>query len=238
MALYLKPRLTSHHYSYLSRWSMKVRRSLHRSTKRNQKTSQKTHHKNPIEWYAQKLESHPLLTKALTSAFISGSGDLTCQYLVHKRQHQQRQNQQDGIDGGFIPDWKRTGRFSFLGLALIAPIIHHWYKFLNTFIPGNSLRVVLQRTFCDQILFAPLFIPTFMTSLMVLEHKEEHRNLDGITYTLKKNLPDVVMTNWMVWIPAIFLNFRYVPPQWQVLYSNCVGFVWNVYLSWKTQEDQ
>jgi protein Mpv17 len=133
----------------------------------------------------------------------------------------------------------RTSRFGFLGFALIAPVIHNFYAVVNARFPGRSLKAVLQRTLVDQLLFAPLFIPTFMTSLMILEGKGtgQHEDFTVITDTLKQKVPDVVVTNWMVWMPAIFLNFRYVPVQWQVLYSNCVGFGWNTYLSWKTQEN-
>jgi hypothetical protein len=99
-------------------------------------------------------------------------------------------------------------------------------------IPGNSLKVVLQRTFLDQVCFAPIFIPTFMTSLMILESKP----INSIPNVLIQEVPDVVVTNWALWIPAMLINFKYVPIQWQVLFSNCIGFVWNTYLSWKTQE--
>ena len=108
-----------------------------------------------------------------------------------------------------------------------------WYGILMNKIPGSTLTVVLQRTFFDQICFAPIFIPTFMTSLMVLESKPIHE----IQPVLIKDVPDVVKTNWALWVPAMLINFRYIPGPWQVLFSNCIGFVWNVYLSWKTQED-
>lgn len=32
----------------------------------------------------------------------------------------------------------------------------------------------------------------------------------------------------------MFLNFRAVPPTYQVLFSNGVGFVWNMYLSYQS----
>lgn len=175
----------------------------------------------PIAWYARKLETHPLTTKCITSGFISGMGDMACQYIYHK-------HDQDN----FSPDWLRTGRFSLLGFGLIAPVVHKWYGFLMKKIPGQDIQPVLKRLFCDQILFAPLFIPAFMTSLMLLEGKD----MDTIPVVLQRDLPDVVLSNWSLWIPAMFVNFRFVPVQWQVLYSNCIGLGWNVYLSWKTNE--
>lgn len=176
----------------------------------------------PIAWYARKLETHPLTTKCITSGIISGMGDMSCQYIYHKHD-----------EDTFSPDWLRTGRFSLLGFGLIAPVVHKWYGLLMKKIPGQNIQAVLKRLFCDQILFAPLFIPTFMTSLMALEGK----GMDTIPAVLQRDVPDVVISNWTLWIPAMFVNFRFVPVQWQVLYSNCIGLGWNVYLSWKTQEN-
>jgi hypothetical protein len=130
-------------------------------------------------------------------------------------------------------------------------------------IQGTTLSSVLKRTFLDAFCFTPLFVPTFITSLMTLESKP----IDDIYTIISRDYQDVLIANWSIWsvftitsftknqlsihsvllssthffsfiyrVPAMLLNFKFVPSQWQVLYSNCVGFVWNVYLSWKTQE--
>lgn len=203
-----------------------------------------------VAWYANKLETNPLATKCTTSGFIAGSGDVICQYIVHYyRLHDHDDSHKssdiiltassssekvhDDILHSFVPDWTRTLRFSLLGFGLVAPVVHHWYGLLMTKLPGKDAKAALQRLFCDQILFAPVFIPTFMTSLMVLEGKD----MDIITSTLNSNVSDVVVSNWTLWVPAMFVNFRFVPMNWQVLYSNCIGLIWNIYLSWKTQVD-
>ena len=186
-------------------------------------------------WYAKKLESHPLITKCITSGIISGSADLICQYIVHSDKQSQSEEKIDTSKGddNFAVDWIRTGRFSLRGFGLVAPVVHNWYGFLMTRIPGQSTTNVLKRLFCDQVLFAPIFISTFMTSLMALEGND----LRQARRVLERDLAKIVVTNWGLWVPAMYLNFRFVPVQWQVLYSNCVGLVWNIYLSWKTQED-
>ena len=182
----------------------------------------------PVAWYAKKLDTNPLITKCVTSGIVAGSGDLICQYIIHWKQ-----GNRDGGETSFVPDWIRTGRFSLLGFGLIAPVVHHWYGFLMTKLPGNTITAAFQRLFCEQILFAPLFIPTFMTSLMMLEGKD----ISSISSILEREAPAVVVSNWSLWIPAMFINFRFIPAPWQVLYSNCVGLIWNAYLSWKTQVD-
>lgn len=195
-----------------------------------------------VAWYAKKLETNPLATKCITSGIIAGSGDIICQHIVHhygilnldgddvNNNNKISSNNHD-ISQSFVPDWTRTMRFSLLGFGLVAPVVHHWYGFLMTRLPGKGAKAALQRLFCDQMIFAPLFIPTFMTSLMLLEGKP----MSTIPPTLKSDAPDVVISNWTLWVPAMFVNFRFIPVQWQVLYSNCIGLLWNVYLSWKTQ---
>lgn len=177
---------------------------------------------SPLAWYKQKLETDPLKTKALTSGFIAGLGDFNCQYLVHD----------DKTKSKFSPDWIRTLRFFALGTFLVAPVVHHWYGFLAVRIPGNSTQSVIKRTIIDQFLFAPAFCVTFMSSLMTMEGKDFH----FIQNTVARDLSDVMIANWCLWIPAQLINFRCVPLQWQVLYSNSIAFIWNTYLSWKTQE--
>ncbi|KAL1314123.1 hypothetical protein AAHE18_16G167000 [Arachis hypogaea] len=45
-----------------------------------------------------------------------------------------------------------------------------------------------------------------------------------------------VVANWQLWIPFQFLNFRFVPQQFQVLAANVIALVWNVILSFKAHK--
>jgi hypothetical protein len=38
----------------------------------------------------------------------------------------------------------------------------------------------------------------------------------------------------MLWIPANFVTFRFVPLRFQVLFANVIALGWNAYLSWAT----
>jgi len=44
--------------------------------------------------------------------------------------------------------------------------------------------------------------------------------------------PTLVTSNWKLWIPAMGIMFSVVPLKFQVVYSNFVGLVWTVYLSY------
>jgi len=188
---------------------------------------------NPIAWYAAKLESHPLLTKCITSAFIAGSGDLVCQYITHCQKRENQTENYSSVSNTFTPDINRTGRFAFLGMTFVAPMAHSWFGFLGKYVPGTSFTAAIKRVVLDQIIFAPIMIPGFMTNIMVLEG----RPTTEIKHALIRNVPDAYITNLAIWVPALLVNFKYVPGKWQVLFSNCVGFGWNMYLSWKTQKN-
>lgn len=45
---------------------------------------------------------------------------------------------------------------------------------------------------------------------------------------------DTLVANWKLWVPAMFVNFKFVPTKYQVLYSNAVGFFWNIFLSFQS----
>jgi hypothetical protein len=189
---------------------------------------------NPVQWYSAMLESHPLLTKCLTSGFIAGAGDANCQYIVHLQQQNKLKEatattSTTTTTPSFQFDGVRTARMAFLGAALLAPVIHHWYGFLMTRIPGVSIAATLKRTALDQLVFAPIFIPTFMVSLMKLQG----RTFSEIGDALKDSYQDTLTTNWGIWVPAMLINFGFMPAKFQVLFSNTVGLGWNTYLSFK-----
>lgn len=173
-------------------------------------------------WYAKKLDSHPLLTKGISAGIISGSGDFICQFLTNPE------------DGGF--DFLRTGHFFLMGSFFVAPVTHIWYSALSTrLLPGNRTIIrVTQRLVVDQFGFAPIFLPSFMGVLWTMEGRT------NIPTQVMDILPDLLVANWSLWVPAMAVNFGFVPLKYQVLYGNVVALLWNVYLSWlnATTKDQ
>mmetsp|Transcript_2627 Transcript_2627/g.3977 ORF Transcript_2627/g.3977 Transcript_2627/m.3977 type:complete len:191 (+) Transcript_2627:3-575(+) len=168
-----------------------------------------------FEWYSNKLDTHPLLTKAITSGIIGGSGDLICQYLSNNKK-------QKNID------WLRTGRFFLMGVIWVAPVTHVWYGLVSTrLLPGPStVAIVSKRVLVDQFGFAPIFLPCFMGGLFLLEGRP------NIPQQVREMAPDAIVANWALWIPAMTVNFAIVPLKYQVLFGNVVALAWTVYLSY------
>ncbi|OEU19401.1 hypothetical protein FRACYDRAFT_181818 [Fragilariopsis cylindrus CCMP1102] len=169
-----------------------------------------------ISWYSNQLDRRPLLTKIISSALIAASGDIICQV----------------IDNGSTTAayWYRTGRFFLIGAFWVAPATHVWYGFLSTRLLAGAAtpKRILQRLLIDQFGAAPIFCPTFMGLLWLLEGQQP----SVVVTELIDATPTLLISNWTLWFPAMAVMFSVVPLKFQVLYSNCVGLIWSVYLSY------
>lgn len=165
--------------------------------------------------YSDLLARRPVATKAITGGVIGASADLTCQLVF------------ENANGEF--DVVRFLKFSFLGTFLVAPTLHYWYGFLGRVLPGTSFSMTVQRLFFDQLVFSPSFLCLFMSSVLVLDGTPEL-----IPSKISKEFVPTMLMNYTVWVPAMYVNFKFVPLQFQTLFSNVVGYFWNVYLSYVT----
>ena len=179
--------------------------------------------------YANWLVKYPVRTKAITSGLISASADIICQCYFSEKDKQF--------------DFHRFFKFSFLGFAVIGPVLHYWYGFLavirfpHAIASRNTLRTIC-RLVLDQCVFTPIFLANFMSSIIVLDQLTkptgEISTLELIKQKLSTDYFSTLQMNYFLWIPAMFLNFAFIPPMYQTLFSNCVGLIWNTYLSYSS----
>ncbi|KAE8125110.1 hypothetical protein FH972_019945 [Carpinus fangiana] len=100
------------------------------------------------------------------------------------------------------------------------------YLYLSRLVTLPGASGAFLRLLLDQFLFAPTFIGVFLSTLMTLEGRPSQ-----IIPKLQQEWFPGVLANWKLWIPFQFLNFRFVPQQFQVLAANFIALVWNVVLS-------
>jgi hypothetical protein len=175
-----------------------------------------------------------MLTTAISSGLIAGAGDAVCQVVVEQNYNNTTSSSSNSATATAY-DLPRTVRFTILGTFVVAPVIRTWFTFLQKQIPGATAKAVLQRVAWDQFVFAPQFISLWLSCLWTLEGE---RDLSTIASRIQQQLPTVVMANWGLWIPAQIFNFGFVPLKFQVLYSNFVALLWNVYLSYSQTQKQ
>mmetsp|Transcript_16714 Transcript_16714/g.34332 ORF Transcript_16714/g.34332 Transcript_16714/m.34332 type:complete len:307 (-) Transcript_16714:215-1135(-) len=185
-----------------------------------------------FDWYSKKLDTHPITTKAISAGLISSLGNVLAQWITHQ------QNQDKNKDTGsstsskilhkpFELNLAQISRFALLNAAFVAPVLHNWYQFINRTVPGRSFSRVLQRTFWDEFVFSPMYIPAFLGMLWKLEGVTNEKILEMI----KSECPSIIVAEWAMWVPTMIVTFRYAPVKFQVLVINVVGVVWQTFLA-------
>merc|ERR1712238_250923 len=78
----------------------------------------------------------------------------------------------------------------------------------------------------------PVFFVIWLTGFWGMERKGDTSEIKN---DLRVALPDVLVANWILWIPCQYLNFYAVPIKFQVLFTNVIELAWNAYLSFATE---
>ncbi|KIW72435.1 hypothetical protein PV04_00629 [Phialophora macrospora] len=167
----------------------------------------------PIRWYQAKLSKRPLLTQAVTTAFLFGAGDTLAQQAVEKKGFKKH-------------DLARTARMCTYGGLVFGPAATKWYGFLQKNINLKSHNATIAaRVLADQTLFATCNLAFFLSTMSVLEGTDPKEKL------AKSYLPGL-KANWAIWPAVQAVNFKLVPLEHRVLVVNIVSLGWNCFLSY------
>ncbi|KAH7511696.1 hypothetical protein FEM48_Zijuj12G0010100 [Ziziphus jujuba var. spinosa] len=115
-------------------------------------------------------------------------------------------------------------------------IISHLYLYLSKLVKLPGASGAFLRLLLDQFLFSPIFIGVFLSTLMTLEGRAS-QIVPKLQQVVFKEWISSVLVNWQLWIPFQFINFWFVPQQFQVLAANFVALIWNVILSFKAHRE-
>lgn len=214
----------------------------HRQIKRSLADCKTENSRSPrsfFAWYSNRLDTHPISTKCISAGLISSFGNSMAQVITFyqdkiddENNNNNNSNKENPIAGGdfwddFSLDPAQVGRFAFLNVIFVAPVLHHWYNFINRALPGTSIRMVLQRTFWDEFVFSPIYVPVFLTMLWKLEGTPWPK-VQSMVYN---EVPGIIVAEWALWVPTMLVTFRYAPVKFQVLVINVVNVVWQTFLS-------
>lgn len=155
-----------------------------------------------------------LCTNVALSLTLSGIGDVIEQHYE--------------ILTGDLQHWNRvrTAHMSTSGMT-VGVLCHFWYKFLDNRITGDTLRVVFRKIIVDQIVGSPLCISTVFITLAILERA----TLTELTEEVKQKAGRLYFAEWVIWPPAQFINFYFLPTRYRVLYDNAISLVYDIYTS-------
>jgi protein Mpv17 len=113
------------------------------------------------------------------------------------------------------------------GGCVFGPAATTWYKILQRHVnvAGRPNATIAARVAADQLVFAPVFIGVFLSSMALLEGGSPRAKL-------RRSYKDALTANYMLWPAAQGVNFKLVPLEHRVLFVNVVSIGWNCYLSY------
>lgn len=200
-----------------------------------------------FSWYSHVLQTHPLMTKSVTSGIVMAGGDVLCQYIAHRRKN-------------YLPylptfDWDEwdgdsTFRTAQIGFLYFAPILHLWYGFLMRCRP-TFIKVVL-----DLLVFLPRFV-LFSVPVCAAGDEIDIHNLvfNSIQHAANRIRALLGSFNALLkgerrskyisakiqqvptWVYLVTLSevmrFTIVPARFQVLFSNIFTIVWSACMTYR-----
>ncbi|KAG4072063.1 hypothetical protein HA402_015562 [Bradysia odoriphaga] len=168
--------------------------------------------------YQRTLDKRPYLVQAIQAGILMGAGDLCAQRFFSSSETVQI-------------DYIRTLKFCSIGFVFVGPSVRFWYGVMDKAIKAKSPAIkTMIKVGIDQLIFAPIFIAALVSTISYTQDQ----NIQTIKGKLRTEYTDILLCNYYVWPWVQIVNFRFVPLNYQVLLTQCVAFLWNIYISWKT----
>lgn len=164
----------------------------------------------------QQLFTKYLLATNLTiSIAFSGIGDVAVQLFDSGRQGELKWNKM------------RTLKMATTGLTT-GTLTHYWFIYMDKYFKKETLKSMFVKTFITQTIFSPLNIVAFFVTMSILNKSSFKETVDGI---LDKGMK-ILKAELIVWTPAYFLNFYFVPLKFRVVFDATISFGFDMYNSY------
>lgn len=118
-------------------------------------------------------------------------------------------------------NWAQLKRYAIYGCFIAGPVLHGWYKWLDAFYKGKSMKIVLPKLFADQFILTPPLIIVFFITMSLMEGK-----FSDIFEECEAKFLQTFKTSCMYWLPVQFLNFLWISPALRVSFVSIAAFCW------------
>ncbi|KAJ6216022.1 hypothetical protein RDWZM_010522 [Blomia tropicalis] len=189
---------------------------------------------------------HVLITNALISASMGAVGDsiqqnydLLMASFRNKSIDQPKmlKNYKDDDDTDKLEKYSftRTIHMTMAGLTT-GMVTHYWYIWLDRYLGVKRTPIVLaKKILADQILFSPVNLFVYFTTLGICERSKWSHICDELK---EKGFENIYIAEWLIWPPMQLINFALLPLRYRILFDNIVslGFdVYSPYVKYKTE---
>ncbi|KAG6598343.1 PXMP2/4 family protein 4, partial [Cucurbita argyrosperma subsp. sororia] len=160
-----------------------------------------------VGWYMRKLDTHPFITKSITSSLIYAASDLTSQMITMPS------------PGSF--DLIRTTRMTAYGLLILGPSQHLWFNFMSTISPTRDLLSTFKKMFLGQAVYGPIITSVFFSYNASLQGESGRE----IAARLNRDLLPTMLNGLLYWPVCDFLTYKFVPVHLQPLINSSFQYV-------------
>jgi len=166
-----------------------------------------------------------LLTNSIISAAIGAAGDSIQQNydLVTDELKQGKDGKSSKESSTF--SYRRTCHMAAAGLTT-GVVSHYWYLMLDRWLPGRAARVVLKKVLYDQIIFSPVNLLVYFSTLGIVEGSSVKRVQEEL---MEKGMQNIYVVEWMIWPPAQWFNFYVLPLRYRILFDNVISLGFDIY---------
>lgn len=162
--------------------------------------------------YLRLLDTHPIVTKTITSGILVFSADIVAQRLEKTEEEKEHSTHV----------WNRSIRLT-VWTIFVTPAIHTWFNFLQARTSSPLICMVI-----DQLVFAPTSLLLFLVSNEYIQSK----SINKAMFKVKEKFWPILSANYLIWPLLAYLNFRFIPSNLRVVALSTASFFWSIYLSY------
>ncbi|CAI5524065.1 unnamed protein product [Closterium sp. Naga37s-1] len=167
--------------------------------------------------YLDSLKHRPVLTKALTSASLAAVSDLMAQRLASRKPVELR----------------RTILMWLFGLLYMGPSAHMVHRALDAiFAAKRDTKTALKKVVVEQLTYGPC---CNVVAIMWIAYVVERRSWMASKRRLFAAYPGIQINGWKVWPLVALINYKFIPFNLRVLFSNVIAIFWSTFLILKAR---
>ena len=169
--------------------------------------------KKGLNNYVKQLQQHPLRTKVITAGVLSAISDVVSQKLTGIQKLQ----------------LKRLLFKVIFGAAYLGPFGHFFHLILDKIFKGKrDSKTVAKKVLIEQLTSNPWNNLLFMIYYGLVVEGQPWVNVKA---KVKKDYLSVQYTSWTVWPVVGWINHKFMPLHFRVVFQSLVAFFWGVFLN-------
>ncbi len=107
-------------------------------------------------------------------------------------------------------------------------LCHYWYNFLDRAVVGRGFAVIGRKIVYDQLLFSPVCL----AACLIVAGAYEGSSRRQIASDVVHKGGNLYLAECLVWPPAQFVNFYFLPTRFRVVFDNLVSLGFDTYTSY------